>query len=102
MFWAAVLTSCSPVGIYHCFNGTCYFNLQFYPEEGGGPHIRSDHSDGKNGSSYFSRPHSAVILSKCLWQFSVWEMKRSDSGDNVFCDVTPCRLVNSYGSFEES
>jgi len=45
-------------------------------------HSRSDHSDGEKGSSYCSRPHSAVTLSKCLWQFSVCEVRGSDSGDH--------------------
>lgn len=82
MLWASVLKLCSLAGIYRRFDGTCYFNLQFYPEEGGGPHSRSDHSHGEKGRSYCSRPHSAVTLSKCLWQFSVWEVRGSNSGDH--------------------
>jgi len=48
MLWAFVLTLCTLAGthIYRRFDGTCYVKLQFHPEEGGGPHSRSDHSDG--------------------------------------------------------
>lgn len=82
VFRTAVRTLCCLAGIDHRFYGTCCCKLRFYPEEGGGPHSRFDHSNGEKGNSYCSRPHSAVPLSKYLWQFSVWEIRGSDSGDN--------------------